>query len=172
MAPLYTCSRTAPGGSPIRTLKPADLAERAAAAVNRLNHATIPGTRPGLAYPGDAYDTVASLKELAGSLPQTFDQIAAFLHRLDQQGSLRLDDGTSTAPAVADLDDALHQATTAAHHLRNALNQAHSALGPVAYQEPRATAARQHTTAQPARPLAIAAIADNAQAPATVPRRR
>jgi hypothetical protein len=159
--------------SPIPTPAPAELAERAAVAVNKLNHATILGARPGLVHPGDAYSTVASLKELAGCLPRTFEQVGAFLHHLDQQGSLRLDDGNDPACAVADLDDALRRATAAAHQLRNALDQAHSALGPVGYEAPRATAARRHTSAQPARPTALPAVADNpAQAPSTARRRR
>lgn len=124
---------------------PAHLADRAATAVNKLNHATIPGTRPGLTHPSDAYDTIASLKELAGSLPQTFDQITVCLWHLHQDGHLRLDNGTDPYAAVTRLDDALHQATAAAEALHNALDKAHSALGPIGHQ-PRAAAARQRTT--------------------------
>jgi hypothetical protein len=133
------------------TSKPPDLADRAATAVNKLNHATIPGTRPGLIHPGDAYSTIASLKQLAGSLPQTFDQITAFLKNLHQDGHLRLGNGSDPPLTVTQLGDALQQAAAAAEILRSALDQAHSALGPVGYQ-PRATAARARTTTRPAAP--------------------
>jgi len=127
------------------TAEPTDLAEHAATAVNKLNHATLPGARPGLTYPGDAYTVTSSLKELAGHLPQTFEQITTFLAGLHEDGHLRLDNGRDPATALALLDEALQQAATAAEHLRTALDHAHTALGPIGYQPPRATAARQRT---------------------------
>jgi hypothetical protein len=143
------------------TAEPTDLAEHAATAVNKLNHATLPGARPGLTHPSDAYTVTSSLKELAGHLPQTFEQINAFLTGLHEDGLLRLDNGRDPAAALAQLDDALQQAATAAEHLRAALDHAHTALGPIGYQ-PRATAARQHTAH-----TATAASGGPATAPST-----
>jgi len=114
----------------------ADLSDTAAEAIRGLNHATHPGNgAPGLTYPGDAYTTVANLKDLAGRLPQSFEQLLAFLDQLNAQGALRSDRNDLDAELLQ-TSTALIDATAAALALRGALDRAHSALGAVGYVQP------------------------------------
>ena len=107
------------------------LADDAAEAIRAINHAT--GT---LQYPGDIYSTVANLKTLAQRLPQTCQQLAGRLTQLGHDGHLRID------PGRGDLSDAqnqayaaLYDAVVAAEAVEQALDRAHTALGPIGYQD-------------------------------------
>ncbi|MBW1597919.1 DUF4011 domain-containing protein [Streptomyces sp. JJ38] len=119
---------------------PEYLAFVAASAIRDLNHATWPGRgsqQPaGLEYPGDAYATVAGLKQLAQRLPQSIDQIQHFMERLEARGQLRTDEsGKRLDLALRELRAGLDLARTAAESLENGLNTAHNALGPIGYAD-------------------------------------
>ncbi|PVE13145.1 hypothetical protein [Streptomyces scopuliridis] len=110
---------------------PAQLADDAAEAVRAINHAT-QSQRPGWEFPGDAYSVVGALARMAAGLPQALDQIGYLPESM--AGNLRSDKGTLDA----DLEDtygALADAHDAAQTLYEALNRAHSALSPIAYQD-------------------------------------
>ena len=112
---------------------PAQLADDAYEAVRALNHATL-SERDGWRYLGDAYSTVANLSALAGGLPQALDQIGALVERLALAGNLRSDKDTLDT----DLENTyggLAVAHDAARQLYEALDRAHQALGPIAYQD-------------------------------------
>lgn len=107
------------------------LTNDAAEAIRSVNHTT--GT---LKLPGDIYTTVANLKTLAQRLPQAYQQIASQLTRLGHHGHLRIDPGHGD---VSDAQDqayqAMYEAVLAAQVMEEALGRAHSALGPIGYQD-------------------------------------
>ncbi|MFD8516534.1 hypothetical protein ACFV27_37020 [Streptomyces antimycoticus] len=107
------------------------LADRAADAIRTLNHTT--GT---LEYPGDIYSTVANLKILAQRLPQTYQQLAGQFTQLGHDGHLRIEPGRGD---LSDAQDqayhALYDAVVAAEAMEQALDRAHTALGPIGYQD-------------------------------------
>lgn len=113
---------------------PAELADVAAEAIRALNHLT--QHADSLPYPGDAYSTVANLAVLARRLPQGIDQITAVVQALYSSNNLRSDRPDVTVDqAVTTVVQALAAADTAAKALEIALDAAHQALGPLAYQE-------------------------------------
>lgn len=118
----------------------AQLAALASAAVRILNYATLPG-RGGLAYPGDAYDLLATLGELAGRLPQLCGQSAAWLsgelaagHLAEIPGGRY---GGDADRAVTAAGSALTEAARTASRLADVLREAHAALGGLEHAEPR-----------------------------------
>lgn len=108
-----------------------ELADTAAEAIRSVNHST-----KNIEYPGDVYSTVANLKILAQRLPQTFEQLGGRLTQLGHDGHLRIEPGRGDlADAQEETYAALRDAIDAAHALDAALNRAHSALGPIGYQD-------------------------------------
>lgn len=119
---------------PHQTMTAAELSDAAAEAIRQLNHATLPWGR-GMEYPGDAYSTVANLKTLVQRLPQTFEQLLAFLADLHDGGHLRSDRGPNADDDVAAVKAALDWAADDARTLAECLDSAHSALSPIGYAE-------------------------------------
>ena len=107
------------------------LADDAAEAIRAINHST-----STVQYPGDVYSTVANLKILAQRLPQTFEQLGSRLTQLGHDGHLRIEPGRGDlADAQEETYAALRDAIEAARAMEDALNRAHSALGPIGYQD-------------------------------------
>ncbi|QKV93966.1 hypothetical protein HUT19_21220 [Streptomyces sp. NA02950] len=117
---------------PQQTMPAAELSEAAAEAIRQLNHATLKWGS-GLEYPGDAYSTVANLKTLVQRLPQTFEQILAFLADLHDGGHLRSDRDPNADDDMAAVKAALDWAADDARNLAGSLDSAHSALSPIGY---------------------------------------
>ncbi|MFJ2071199.1 MULTISPECIES: hypothetical protein [Streptomyces] len=113
---------------------PAVLADQAAEAVRNLNHAT-QLVKGELTYPSDAYDVVASLKMLTQRLPQSFDQLAAFMERLDRTGNVTADHGDADEH-IGETRSALASAALIAQTLTEHLDRAHNALAPLGYRAP------------------------------------
>lgn len=108
-----------------------ELADNAAEAIRSINHAT-----KTLEYPGDIYSTVANLKILAQRLPQAFEQLGGRLTQLGHDGHLRIEPGRGDlADTQDDVYDALRAAIDAAQAMEQALDRAHTALGPIGYQD-------------------------------------
>lgn len=108
----------------------AGCADTAAEAIRALNYATLPaaGTLTG---PADVYDVVGALATLTGRLPQALSQLQSFLAGEHAAGRVRIVDGQHTsdpAAALADIQRWLTCAASAADSLRQALEQAHTAL--------------------------------------------
>lgn len=115
---------------------PAELSDSAAQAVRSLNHATLSRSNLGWEYPGDAYTTVANLSVLVGGLPQAIGQLESLIGSLEDGGHLRSDKGPEDLPGrLVDFHGAIADAIGQADSLRRALDRAHQALGPIAYQE-------------------------------------
>jgi hypothetical protein len=120
---------------PVSDKTPAQLADASAEAVRALNHATL-SKRDGWQYPGDAYSTVANLSALAGYLPQAIGQLESLVGSLEDGGNLRSDKGPDDLPGrLVDFHGAIADAIGQAHALQRALDRAHQALGPIAYQD-------------------------------------
>lgn len=113
---------------------PAQLADDAAEAVRSANHATM-STRPGWEFPADAYSVVGNLLEMVQRLPQLLEQTGVHVQRLADGDHVRSDRGGNGAAEVAAALDALNRASTDALSLAAALDTAHSALSPLAYQD-------------------------------------
>jgi hypothetical protein len=110
------------------------LSAEAAEAIRQINRHTLGGQ--SLPYPGDAYSTIASLLDLALRLGQTFDQIQLAVDNLHRKGHLRTDgSGPTLDEALRSLNRGLATAGGAAATMANGLNDAHTALGPIAYQD-------------------------------------
>lgn len=115
---------------------PAELSDSAAEAVRALNHATLQQSTNGWQYPGDAYSTVANLSALAGYLPQAIGQLESLMGSLEDGGRLRSDKGPEDLPGrLVEFHRAVADAISQAHGLRRALDQAHQALGSIAYED-------------------------------------
>lgn len=121
--------------SPDRTRALADVA---AEAVRTLNYAT--RGDDGLIYPGDAYELLGALGQLAGRLPQLYRQLADWLTDAHDRGNLAEPaDGPnqgSTALAVMLTRDALTRAIGDAESMREALGTAQSTIRAVRYVGP------------------------------------
>ena len=108
-----------------------ELADSAAEAIRSINHAA-----KTVEYPGAIYSTIANLKILAQRLPQAFEQLGGRLTQLGHDGHLRIEPGRGDlAAAQEDAYDALREAIIAAQVMEAALDRAHSALGPIGYQD-------------------------------------
>ncbi|MFF8430879.1 hypothetical protein ACF07Y_38240 [Streptomyces sp. NPDC016566] len=114
--------------------RPQDLADQAAEAIRSLNHAT-QSAKGELTYPGDAYELVASLKQLTQRLPQSFEQISRFLGSLAKTSAVTADHGTAD-DHLAEARSGLASAALIAQTLTDHLDHAHSALGPLGYRDP------------------------------------
>ncbi|NKI41566.1 hypothetical protein [Streptomyces physcomitrii] len=110
---------------------PAAVADQAAESVRSLNHAT-QHVKGELAYPSDAYDVVASLKTLTQRLPQTFDQLSAFVERLGKVGAVTADYG-DPEEHIGEARSALASAALIAQTLTEHLDRTHNALSPLGY---------------------------------------
>jgi hypothetical protein len=107
------------------------LADRAADAIRDVNHST-----NSLKYPGDIYSAVAYLKILAQRLPQTYEHLCGRLTQLGHDGHLRIEPGRGDLDqAQDDTYAALREAIAYAHAMTAALDRAHTALGPIGYQD-------------------------------------
>jgi hypothetical protein len=108
-----------------------ELADNAAEAIRSINHAT-----STLEYTGDIYSTIANLKILAQRLPQAYEQLGGRLTQLGHDGHLRIEPGRGDLADAQDATyDALREAIVAAQVMEAALDRAHSALGPIGYQD-------------------------------------
>lgn len=115
---------------------PAQLADDAAEAVRSANHATLSADPAlGWEFPSDAYDVIGHLQAMARRLPQLFQQTEAFIGRLADGDHIRSDRGGNGAAEVNAALDALSRASTDAVAMAAALDTAHSALSPLAYQD-------------------------------------
>lgn len=116
----------------------AKIAGVAAEAIHSLNYATMPNSG-SLQYPGDVYDTVAGLSRLAMHFPQALQQLGRFVQGLETEGKLRSVEADQPLPEVLlALYEALGAAGASATALYQALNAAHNALSPIAYQDTEA----------------------------------
>lgn len=113
---------------------PRDHAAAAAEAIRALNHATLSKV-PGWEYPGDAYDVVGGLDQMANMLGQTLDQIAQHIERLSTLGHIRSDKGGDGAEDVHSALRALEWGRADAASLASRLGTAHSALSALAFQD-------------------------------------
>ncbi|RFU83269.1 hypothetical protein DY218_28595 [Streptomyces triticagri] len=112
----------------------------AAEEIRKFNHATLrPELGAGLAYPGQAYQAVASLKMLVRGLPQTFEQIGHALTALEKSGHLTADVGQVDEHA-GETRAALASAAIVATTLADFLDHAHTALSPLGYNTAKADA--------------------------------
>jgi hypothetical protein len=110
-------------------------ADTAAEAIRTLNHRTLShGVSPDWEYPGDAYDVVGNLSQMAMMLPQAIDQTRALVERLHALDNIRSARGTLDDDLAATFGG-LDEAKKAAEDLYAALNRAHSGLSPLAYQD-------------------------------------
>ncbi|MEV5607136.1 hypothetical protein [Streptomyces sp. NPDC052225] len=114
---------------------PAALADTAAESVRSLNHAT-QSFKGNLIYPGDAYEVVASLKTLTQRLPQSFEQLADFLRRLDKTDAVTADYGTPEEHLMEVLSG-LASSVLIAQTLTEHLDRAHNALAPLGFNDPQ-----------------------------------
>lgn len=116
---------------------PAELTDAAAEAIRGANHATAHWTRSlGWEFPSDAYDVIGHLQALVQRLPQLLEQTGAHVQRLADAGHVRSDRGGSGAEDVAAALDAIGRASTDAVAMAAALDTAHGALSPLAYDGP------------------------------------
>jgi hypothetical protein len=122
--------------SPERTRRLADVA---ADAMRTLNYATLPH-RGGLAYPGDAYDLLGALAQVAERLPQLCGQVGGFLDDAHSAGQLfETADGPWGGNARAAVDETISHLTFAADQasaLRAALRDAQAEIRAVRYAGP------------------------------------
>lgn len=98
-------------------------------AVRFLNYASLPASgAPGINYPGDVDDVLASIAGAAIGLQQTLSQLAECLRAEQASGQLRLDQGRlhadDTGLAVAFACAWLDEAKAAARRLAETLNEA------------------------------------------------
>lgn len=121
--------------SPDRTRALADVA---AEAVRTLNYAT--RGDDGLHYPGDAYELLGTLAQLAERLPQLCEQIRDYLTDAHRAGHLAEPPTGphkgSTALAIMLTRDALGRASADATDLRESLRLAQSEIRAVSYVGP------------------------------------
>jgi len=115
---------------------PAQLVNDAAEAIRSANHATLSaGPALGWEFPSDAYDVVGNLLEMVQRLPQLLGQVEVFTQHLAEGDHIRSDRGGNGTTEVAAALDALSRASTDALSMTAALDTAHSALSPLAYQD-------------------------------------
>jgi hypothetical protein len=115
---------------------PAQLADDAAEAVRSANHATFTaGPALGWEFPSDAYDVIGHLQAMVQRLPQLLQQTGAHVQRLADSGHVRSDRGGNGADEVAAALDAIGRASADAVAMAAALDTAHSALSPLAWQD-------------------------------------
>jgi hypothetical protein len=115
---------------------PAQLADDAAEAVRSANHATLSaGPALGWEFPSDAYDVIGNLLAMVQRLPQLLEQTGAHVQRLATADHVRSDRGGNGADEVAAALDAIGRASDDAVSMAAALDTAHSALSPLAYQD-------------------------------------
>jgi len=114
---------------------PAVIADAAAEEIRALNHITR-SRGDGWQYPGDVYSTVGNLSVMAERLPQALGQLESLISRLEDAGQLASDSGPEDLPGrLVRFHGAMADAVSLAHGLQRALDQAHQALGPIAYKE-------------------------------------
>ena len=103
-------------------------ADEAAEAIRALNYATLPREgAPGLEYPGDVYEIVASLKTAVQRMPQLFGQLSLWLGQQHAVGKVAHDSGQDAAEYVREVRYWLDTAETCAGELAGALGNAHNA---------------------------------------------
>jgi hypothetical protein len=105
-----------------------EYASSAAECIRSLTYATLPHEgAPGLEYPGDVYEIVASLKVAVQRMPQLFGQLSLWLGKQNAAGRVGHDSGQEAGEHVTAVRDALDYAATCAGTLGRALDQAHNA---------------------------------------------
>lgn len=112
---------------------PSQMAAESAASIRALNHRTRTADEDWQ-YPGDAYNVVGNLSELAMMLPQALDQITRLVNDLNETGRLRSDKDTLDSD-LGEVFYGLDAARNAANQLYGALNRAHQGLGPLGYRD-------------------------------------
>ncbi|WP_103502303.1 MULTISPECIES: hypothetical protein [unclassified Streptomyces] len=116
----------------------ADAARAAGEAVRVVNHLTIRASAAAeWEMPGDAYTVVGALAALAERLPQSLDQSAALVDRLNTAGRLRHDSGDDDQLRVDAAAFAIEcrEAAVMAGQLADSLQHALAALGRIGYRE-------------------------------------
>lgn len=104
-----------------------DAADRVAETVRLLNYLSLPHDgAPGLTYPGDMYDIVASLKVAVQRMPQLFQQLSLWLGEQYALGNVGHDSRQDPAPYVAKVREFLDTGIGPAEELERALNVAHN----------------------------------------------
>jgi hypothetical protein len=114
------------GRSPEYSVK--DAADRAAEAVRLLNYLTLPGDgAPGLEYPSNVYDIVASIKIAVQRMPQLFGQMSGWLAGQYEADKVGHDGGEDARKDVDSTRHWLEAAANLAGELEAVLNSAHTA---------------------------------------------
>jgi hypothetical protein len=98
--------------------------------VRRFNHESR-HLGDGWEFPSDAYGAVADLAELARKLGQAIDQSVRPVQATSDAGRLTVDDGGDPDVAMVRVQNRRGQAVYAALRLSLALDELHSALGPL-----------------------------------------
>lgn len=113
---------------------PDQLANDAAEAIRGLNHTTL-SANLGWKYPGDAYQVVGGLNQMARGLGQALDQIAQHIERLSESGHISHDHGGAGTKEVATALEGLEWARVDADALVSRLVTVHSALARLAWKD-------------------------------------
>jgi hypothetical protein len=118
------------------------IADTAAECIRVLNYATRGDGLDGLRYPGDAYELLGALGQLAARLPQLYGQVADWLIDQTARGHLEeTPDGQysgRTSVAVTEAGRALRRAADGATTMRTAVENAQGAIRAVRYAGPDA----------------------------------
>lgn len=110
---------------------PTQHADDADEAIRAINHLTM-SPRDNWA-PGDVYDLIGPLAQMAAKLPQALEQASQLIDQLNEKGRLR-SDNNQLHYNVAEVFYGLETARLAAQRLHGALHQAHNGLGHIGLQ--------------------------------------
>ena len=100
------------------------LAGQAAEAIRSLNHLT--RGDDALEYPGDVYEVVASLRQMAERLPQLLAQLASWLKAEGDAGRVGHDGGDDAREQIGQVIAGLSVAITGADEMAVGLQEAHN----------------------------------------------
>jgi hypothetical protein len=103
--------------------------------VRRFNHESR-HLGDGWEFPGDAYSAVAELADLGRKLGQAIEQSVRPVVATSEAGRLTVDDGGDPDVAMVRVQSRRSEAVYAALRLSHALNELHSALGPLGSKPP------------------------------------
>lgn len=110
------------------TRRAAGIAQDMAELARELNYATLPQEGyPGLEYPADVYEVIASLKVTLQRLPQALAQGGWWLHEQHEAGKVGHDSGGSAGDGVGQTRYWMETTGDALHDAADMLNHAHTA---------------------------------------------